>query len=87
MVSVDDIIAKRVEKAKKKNEKRGIYENMIAQAAAANGKSINLPGSNPSQNEEKYKAAMEKYDSNKSKDLKSISARANMVREFNNNNK
>lgn len=87
-ISIDDIIKENQEKAKKKREKRGITENMITNAASVNTKSINNNNSMSSkEREEKLNQAMQSYKNSANSDKKSISSRANMVREFNEKNK
>lgn len=86
-ISVDDIINESKEKARKKREKKGITENMITNAASVNTKSINYNNISNSEKEEKLQKAMEHYSNAQSSDKKSISSRANMVKEFNERNK
>lgn len=88
-ISLDDIIAENKEKAKKKREKKGIMENQITNAANIHTKSINSKASmNMSKDkEEKLAKARESYNQSVNKDRKSISSRANMVKEFNEKNR
>lgn len=86
-ISIDDIVKESQEKARKKREKRGITENMISNAATVNTKSINSNAANSKDKEEKLQKAMDYYNNNKSSEKNSISARANMVKEFNERNK
>ncbi len=94
-VSVDDLIAESKAKAEKKREKRGFTANMISNAAAMNATLNDNNNSNNSSNasltrkqkEEQYEKAMEKHNNSISSDKNSISARANMVREFDNKKK
>lgn len=87
-ISIDDIIKENQEKAKKKREKRGITENMISNAASVNTRTINNNSSMSSKEREaKLNEAMERYSNSSNQNKKSISSRANMVKEFNERNK
>ena len=90
-VSVDDIIEESRKKAEKKREKRGFTANMISNAAAMNA-SLNEQNNNNvqltrKQKEEQYEKAMAKYNSSIKSDKNSISAKANMVKDFDNKKK
>ena len=87
-ISIDDIIKENQEKAKKKREKKGITENMISNAASVNTRTINSNSSMSSKEREaKLNEAMERYSNSSNQNKKSISSRANMVKEFNERNK
>ena len=82
-MSLDDIIEKNKEKAKKKQEKRGVYESQIREAAAMKTRTI------------ENKANIGNYadvDSNEYTNVKknykpgSMASKANMVREYNERN-
>ena len=82
-MSLDDIIEKNKEKAKKKQEKRGVYENQIREAAAVKTRTIESKA-----NINNY-AELDKngYDnSNRTYKPGSMAAKANMVREYNERN-
>ena len=84
-MSLDDIIEKNKEKAKQKQEKRGIYENQIREAAAMKTRTIESKA-----NIGNYADKNAKSDaySNVNKTYKpgSMAAKANMVREYNERN-
>lgn len=82
-MSLDDIIEKNKEKAKKKQEKRGIYENQIREAAAVKTRTIESKA-----NIGNYADAdVENYNNvNKTYKPGSMAAKANMVREYNERN-
>lgn len=84
-LDLDDIIKKNQEKAKKKREKRGMYENSIRDAANIKTKSLdNKANMSVSSGKEE--------DLNKANAIKSnakpgsLAAKANMVKEFNERN-
>jgi len=82
-MSLDDIIEQNKEKAKKKQEKRGVYENQIREAAAVKTRTIESKA-----NINNY-AELDKngYDnSNRTYKEGSMAAKANMVREYNERN-
>ena len=82
-IDLDDIIKKNQEKAKKKREKMGISENQINQAAKLKTKNISEPAVSSKEKEE----ILEKAAVNRSKAKPgSMSARANLVKEFNEKN-
>ena len=82
-INLDDIIKKNQEKAKKKREKMGISENQINQAAKLKTKNISEPAVSSKEKEE----ILEKAAANRSKAKPgSMSAKANLVKEFNEKN-
>lgn len=81
-LDLDSIIEKNKEKAKKKKEKRGIYQNQIANAAKINTRNIQEPMSTK-EKEEKLREA-EEYAKTAKKG--SLLEKANMVKEFNERN-
>ena len=82
-IDLDDIIKKNQEKAKKKREKMGISENQINQAAKLKTKNISEPAVSSKEKEE----ILEKAAVNRSKAKPgSMSAKANLVKEFNEKN-
>ncbi len=82
-IDLDDIIKKNQEKAKKKREKMGISENQINQAAKLKTKNISEPAVSSKEKEE----ILEKAAANRSKAKPgSMSAKANLVKEFNEKN-
>lgn len=82
-IDLDDIIKKNQEKAKKKREKMGISENQINQAAKLKTKNISEPAVSSKEKEE----ILEKAATNRSKAKPgSMSAKANLVKEFNEKN-
>ena len=82
-MSLDDIIEKNKEKAKKKQEKRGVYENQIREAAAVKTRTIESKA-----NIGNYADVDENSYNNVNKTYKpgSMAAKANMVREYNERN-
>lgn len=82
-MSLDDIIEKNKEKAKKKQEKRGVYENQIREAAAMKTRTIESKA-----NIGNYADTDSDGYSNVNKTYKpgSMAAKANMVREYNERN-
>lgn len=84
-INLDDIIAENREKAKKKREKMGISGNQISNAAR-----MNTRGETHLSNElsyaEKEKILEEANQKRKSAKAGSMTAKANMVREFNERN-
>lgn len=81
-LDLDAIIEKNKEKAKKKQEKRGIYQNQIANAAKMNTRNIQEPMS-AKEKEEKLRKT-EEYAKTAKKG--SLLEKANMVKEFNERN-
>lgn len=81
-LDLDAIIEKNREKAKKKKEKRGIYQNQIANAAKMNTRNIQEPMS-VKEKEEKLRKT-EEYAKTAKKG--SLLEKANMVKEFNERN-
>lgn len=83
-MSLDDIIEKNKEKAKKKQEKRGIYENQIREAAAMKTRTIenkaNIGNYAENTKSETYSNEPKNYKAG------SMAAKANMVREYNERN-
>jgi YidC/Oxa1 family membrane protein insertase len=85
-LDLEDIIAKNQEKAKKKREKMGITENQIRNAAAIKTKTIESKANmtvSSAEKEAELARANEKKANAKSG---SMTAKANMVREFNERN-
>ena len=82
-MSLDDIIEKNKEKAKKKQEKRGVYESQIREAAAMKTRTIENKANIGNYADEDANAY-----SNVNKTYKpgSMAAKANMVREYNERN-
>ena len=82
-MSLDDIIEKNKEKAKKKQEKRGVYENQIREAAAMKTRTIESKA-----NIGNYADVDSDAYNNVSKTYKpgSMASKANMVREYNERN-
>ena len=82
-MSLDDSIEKNKEKAKRKQEKRGIYENQIREAAAMKTRTIESKANINNYAEldsESYNNVNKTYKSG------SMAAKANMVREYNERN-
>ena len=82
-MSLDDIIEKNKEKAKKKQEKRGVYQNQIREAAAMKTRTIESRA-----NINNYAELDSESYNNVNKTYKegSMAAKANMVREYNERN-
>lgn len=81
-LDLDDIIEKNKEKARKKKEKRGVYQNQIANAAKMNTRNIKEP---MSQKEKDEKIRQTEEYAKKAK-TGSLLEKANMVKEFNERN-
>ena len=84
-MDLNDIIEKNKEKAKKKQEKRGVYENQIREAAAMKTRSIQSKANigNVADTESELETA-NRVKSNAKPG--SMAAKANMVREYNERN-
>ena len=82
-MSLDDIIEKNKEKAQKKQEKRGIYQNQIRESAALKTRTIESKA-----NIKNYADNNENAYTNSNKTYKegSMAAKANMAREYNERN-
>jgi YidC/Oxa1 family membrane protein insertase len=82
-MNLDDIIEKNKEKAKKKQEQRGIYESQMREAAAMKTRTIETRA-----NYSNYKEVDTDAISNTNRTYKpgSMAAKANMVREYNEKN-
>ena len=82
-MNLDDIIEKNKEKAKKKQEKRGVYENQIRDAAAMKTRTIESKA-----NINNYAELDKDSYNNVNKTYKpgSMAAKANMVRDYNERN-
>ena len=79
------IIEKNKEKAKKKAEKRGVYENQIREAAAMKTRSIESKANIGNYADKEVKS--ENYNNvNKTYKPGSMASKANMVREYNERN-
>ena len=89
-INLEDIIKKNQEKAKKKREKMGIAENQISNAAKINTRKIDEPKKEEKKSnmsEAQRELELEKANATKSKaKAGSMSAKANMVRDFNEKN-
>jgi len=84
-LDLDQVIAKNVEKRKKKLEKMGIDENQIRNAARMSTKSnTNLSSHIP--NAEREARIERAYEARKSANPNSLAAKANLVKEFNERN-
>lgn len=81
-LDLDDIIEKNKEKARKKKEKRGVYQNQIANAAKMNTRNIKEP---MSEREKDEKICQTEEYAKKAK-TGSLLEKANMVKEFNERN-
>lgn len=81
-LDLDAIIEKNKEKAKKKQEKRGIYQNQIANAAKVNTRNIPEPMSSKEKDEKIRQTAEYAKTAKKG----SLLEKANMVKEFNERN-
>lgn len=81
-LDLDDIIEKNKEKARKKKEKRGVYQNQIANAAKMNTRNIKEPMSEKEKDEKIRQTA----EYAKKAKTGSLLEKANMVKEFNERN-
>ena len=83
-LDLDKVIEKNAEKAKKKREKRGIYENQIREAAALRTKNIQSKANTTSVDIE---VELEKANAAKANAKPgSLASKANLVKEFNEKN-
>lgn len=82
-MDIDKLIKKNEEKAKKKREKKGIYENQISNAARMNTRKLSDRAVVNADNEEKLRQV---YDNKQNAKPGSLTAKANMVKEFNERN-
>lgn len=86
-LNLDDIIEKNKEKAKKKQEKRGIYENQIREAAQLKTRTLESKASSKTITSAERELELEKANQKKAfAKPGSMAARANMVKEFNERN-
>lgn len=85
-VSVNDLIAKNVEKANKKREKRGVSAQTINQMAQRNVRNIEEPKKNKMSAAEKEAQLKKAAEANKNAKAGSLASKANMVKRFNENN-
>lgn len=85
-IDLEDIIKKNQEKAKKRREKMGISENQISNAAKIHTRQISEPKTS-GMSEAERELALEKANTLKAKaKAGSMTAKANMVRDFNEKN-
>ena len=85
--SLDDIIAKNQEKAKKKREKMGISENQISNAARMNTRQVTASSKSSVKTTAEKELELEKANALKANAKPgSMAAKANLVREFNERN-
>lgn len=85
-IDLDDIIKKNQEKAKKKREKMGIAENQISSAARMNTRQM-VDANKKQMTTAEKELAIEKANAARAKAKEgSMSAKANMVRDFNERN-
>ncbi len=84
-MSLDDIIEKNKEKAKKKQEKRGIYESQMREAAAINTRSIQSRANVETFADSERKLEQANMAKTNAKPG-SMAAKANMVRDYNERN-
>lgn len=82
-ISIDEMIEKNVEKAKKKREKLGVDAKTLNEMAQKNVRNIPEPKMSDSEREAKLKKAAE---ANKNAKAGSLASKANMVKRFNENN-
>ncbi len=84
-LDLDDVIAQNLEKRKKKLEKMGINENQIRSAARMNTKS-SVQLSAPMTKEERDSKIEKAYSYRKEANPNSLTAKANLVKDFNERN-
>ncbi len=84
-LDLDEVIAKNVEKRKKKLEKMGIDENQIRSAARMRTKS-NVQLSSAMSREERESKIAKAYEYRKTANPNSLTAKANLVKDFNERN-
>lgn len=85
-MDMDEEIKKNQEKRKKKLEKAGIDPNKVNNYATMNTKAINTKGVNNSMSKEEKDALLKKSMDNNNYKPGSIASKANMVKQYNENN-
>ena len=86
-INLEDIIAKNQEKAKKKREKMGLSENQISNAARMNTRQVTASQKSSVKTSAEKELELEKANAVKANAKPgSMTAKANMVREFNERN-
>jgi len=84
-MSLEDIVEKNKEKAKKKQEKRGVYENQIREAAAVKTRTIQSKANVETFADSERKLEQANMAKSNAKPG-SMAAKANMVRDYNERN-
>ena len=85
-ISVDDLIAQNVEKVKKKREKKGASAKNINEMAQRNVRNIQEPSMKKMTDAEKGARLKKAAEANKNAKAGSLASKANMVKNFNENN-
>ena len=85
-ISVDDLIAQNVEKVKKKREKKGSSAKNINEMAQRNVRNIQEPSMKKMTDAEKEARLKKAAEANKNAKAGSLASKANMVKNFNENN-
>ncbi len=85
-ISVDDLIAQNVEKVKKKREKKGASAKNINEMAQRNVRNIQEPSMKKMTDAEKEARLKKAAEANKNAKAGSLASKANMVKNFNENN-
>ena len=86
-IPVNELIEKNMEKAKKKREKKGVSANNINKMAQRNVRNIEEPKTNTMTSKEKDEKIKKAAEANKNAKPGSLAAKANMVKNFNENHK
>ncbi len=82
-IDLDDIIKENQEKARKKREKKGIYDSQINSAARINARQVNAPSMSE---KEKERALAQAAASRNNAKAGSMAEKANLVKKFNEKN-
>ncbi len=82
-IDLDDIIKENQEKARKKREKKGIYDSQINSAARINARQVNAPSMSE---KEKERALEQAAASRNNAKAGSMAEKANLVKKFNEKN-
>lgn len=86
-IPVQELVDKNIEKVKKKQEKKGVSAEVINKNAQRNVRNIQKPNKNAMSSKEKDEKLKKAAEANKNAKPGSLAAKANMVKNFNENHK
>lgn len=86
-IPVQELVDKNIEKVKKKQEKKGVSAEVINKNAQRNVRNIQEPNKNAMSSKEKDEKLKKAAEANKNAKPGSLAAKANMVKNFNENHK